>query len=365
MKSIVTKSLTSLAFLLLAAACSSNNETPVNTPTGTSTTGSPTGAPTIPGTPSPATDTPGVTRDDCPAAPTNVKLVQIAPVWNGLINLEATVAKGVPDNLELQVFNPSLARWTQSYGPLAQKVDGTYVVSTNPLPYDTSNKPLKLRVRSRLQGCTPSPWVETEPFTLSNPLVGTTWRAVVQPGELNGNIFVNAGGMSTGRGPYSLSESVNHVLAFAADGNLTEVIGFGVTSQNPGDLYNGCKIQMTFSAKWELTIENSRMILRVSARKPRATNPTEGSVCNAPTPNEWLISLPTSNVQLPAFSQQYLQLNYERLQSTPPGKATWQGQFGNAFQQALNFASDNVEPTTATINGSFFSNSGNLTYDRD
>jgi hypothetical protein len=359
------KSIAPLALALLAAACSSNNETPANTPTGTSTTGSPTGAPTVPGAPPPVTDTPGVTRDDCPSAPTNVKLIQVAPVWGGLINIEATVAKGVPDNLELQVFNPSLARWTQSYGPFAQKLDGTYVVSTNPFPYDTSNKPLKMRIRSRLQGCAPSPWVETEPFTLSNPLTGTTWRTTVQPGELNGTPFVNLNGMGQARGPYTLSDSISHVIAFAADGNLTEVIAFSVASQFPGDLYNGCKIQMTFTGKWELTLENSRMILRVTARKPRATNPTEGSICAAPEPAQWQISLPGNNVQLPAFTQAYPQFNYERLQSAPPGKATLQGQFGTAFQQALNFASDNAEPNFATINGQFYSNSGNFSYERD
>ncbi len=342
---------TPLFLVTLAACSSSSNDAPAAPATGTDagTNGEPAAN---------APDGPGITGKNCPLTPTGLNLVNVAPVWNGLVVLEANVPGGAPNSFDVQVLDPGSNQWVQSYAPLRQKIDGTYVVLLSPAITEASKgKAFKARIRSRLDGCPPSGWAESATFTLTDPIAGTTWVATIPSGLVNQSFFVNHTGTGTTVGPYVLSDAgVVHTMTFNADGSYAETMSYGIKSQSstPGDLYDGCAIQLSFVGTWTLRTDGGTPTVLVSTRKPKPGAATTGSTCTAPPISEWDISQAGSSIVVNNTAL-YLGIDYSPLLNDPPGKPSWSaGDLGNALTNTLGALSDQQGPNTSSVGGSLY-----------
>lgn len=341
----------SFALFIPFVACSSSSETPAApATTDAGTSGEPAAN---------APDGPGITGKNCPLTPTNVNIVNVAPVWNGLIVIEAAVpAGGVPSSFDLQVLDPGMNQWVQSYGQMRQKVDGTYTLAFSPSITDASKtKAFKARIRSRLDGCPPSGWTESGTFTLADPISGSTWVANIPPGLVNANIYVNHSGTGTSTGPYALTDAgVVHSMTFNADGSYGETFTYGIKSQSatPGDLYDACQVQLAFVGTWTLRTDGGTPTVILGSRKPKPGAATTGSTCTSPPVAEWDIAQTTPTIRLNNTAL-YLGIDYSQLLNDPPGKPVWStGDLGNALTTAMAALNDNQGPNTASVSGSLY-----------
>ena len=159
--------------------------------------------------------TPALTPAQCPAAPGEVTLDSIAPVWGGLLVVNATVASRTADDFDLEILDPTLGAWTRSYGGFWQREDGRYALPIRPsVTEQNKDEEFKLRVRSRLDGCAPSAWSEGPTFTLTDPLSDTSWKASWDPGSISGEMNLNLLDIA-------MQTSVSTTLEF--DGPLTHL----------------------------------------------------------------------------------------------------------------------------------------------
>lgn len=302
---------------------------------------------------------PGITAKDCPSAPSNLSIVKVAPVWNGLIVIEASVERGTPESFEWQIWDPALGEFRQFYaGGTAQKPDGRFVFSVSPsVRESTKTAELKVRTRTRLTGCPPSAWAESPGFTLGDPITGTTWRLDLGPSQLSGNIYVNHSGPAvvTSTGPYSFQDQPSsHTIAFNADGSFAETYQFTITSKTVGDLYKDCTFQLSFVGKWQLRWVNDSPSILITERKPKTGAATTGSTCSAPALTELAINQPTAAFEIPSMNTG-LGIDYTLLRTNPPGKATWSANFGTGFNGTIFDAiADTVGADTSNANGNAY-----------
>ncbi len=329
-------------------ACSSTSPSPGSSPdadAGSSTPSNPEG--------------PGITAKNCPGTPTNLNLVKVAPVWGGVVALEATVPGGVPEFLELHVLDPATGEWIgsyySSYGVIRQKVDGTYLaLATMNVREASKAKEFKLRVRARLQGCPPTGWAEGPGFTLTDPLAGTTWTAQVSGAFLNANLYIGHNGAGTSTGPYS-ADNAKHAVTFNADGSFAETYEYTITSAVNGDLYNNCAFQLSYVGSWSLRLDQGNPQLVLADRKPKPGGATTGSTCSAPPLADLAINQADPAIRI-ARTSTYLSIDYLPLLDTTPGKPVMGSVGGDVFNATLSHIADVAGGDTASVSGSMYPN---------
>lgn len=342
--------LVSITLFAVAPGCGDDDDDDKGTP---ATAGD--GGSTTPVNP----EAPGVTAKDCPSAPANINLVKVAPVWSGLIVVEATVDTGAPPTtFDTQMFDPALGEWRTVYaGGLVQRPDGKYVFSFSPdVRESTKAAEHKMRLRSRLDGCPPSAWTETPGFTLGDPITGTTWKLDIPVGLASANVYVShtGPGSVTTNGPYDVSqEPMSHTITFNADGSLSETYALKITSKTNGDLYKDCSFQVSFAGKWQLRFVNDNMSVLIYDRKPKA-DALAGSTCAAP-PLAELAGNQADNTITVQTQSSSLNIDFSPLRLNPPGKPTWSTNLYNGFNNGVFEAlSDSEGADTANVSGNAY-----------
>ena len=263
----------------------------------------------------------------------------VAPFWNGLVAVTFTsTGKGMPNYNDIQIYDPSLGAFTQGGGSVSQKEDGTFLALVTPRVTE-QNKDLdfKVRVRSELDGCAPSDWVETPSFKLGEPLSGTTWKATVEAGEFSGNLNVNYSGTGTqtALGPYHFDPSgFQQTIAFQEGGTFTDTLEFGIESGHGGDLYAGCRFQLHTEGKWAIKFVQYSPNVLLSERKLSAS-PLAGSTCNSPSLGLLDINKSGFDANLEPVAMG-LDIDYTGLVYATPGKVKWSSSsLLNAFGNEL------------------------------
>lgn len=295
---------------------------------------------------------PPLTRTECPGKPAKVTVNPVAPFWSGLVAISFTSSgKGMPSYSDVQLFDPALGAYSQSGTTPFQKPDGTFLALVNtPAREESKDLDFKIRVRSELDGCAPSDWVESSTFKLGNPLPNTSWVADLSPAEYSGNLNIYQSGTKT-VGPYTFAPSgVQETLEFKDDGTYTDVVSFGIESGHAGDLYDGCRFQIHSEGQWEIKFLQYSSTVLLSQRKLSA-NPLSGSTCNSPSIGQLAVNQPGFDMSLPPATLG-LGIDYTALLYSPPGKVKWTdttllGGISN-YLPLLVFTDVNG---TATING--------------
>ncbi len=276
-------------------------------------------------------------RGECPGKPEKLAVNPVAPFWNGLIALTFTsTGKGTPTYNDIQVYDPLLGAYAQNGGSAYQKPDGTFLALVSPqAKEDSKDLDFKVRVRSELDGCAPSDWVESPTFKLGDPLVGTTWKATLGPAEYTENVTVSGPGAQTTVGPYFIDPSgVVDTLAFASDGSFTDTVAFGIASGHAGDLYAGCQFQLHTQGHWEVKFLQYGMVTVLSDRKLTAS-PLSGSACANPSLSQMAINQAGFDANLQPVVMGF-GIDYTSLLYSPPGAVKWTdaallSQLGNVF----------------------------------
>ncbi len=293
----------------------------------------------------------------CPSPPTRVSLATPAPVWDGLLIYETTV-EGAFDSLEVEIFDPVANVWTETTSTTRQRGDGRYATYVQPVVRDEiRDKELKLRGRTKLIGCVPSAWVETQPFRLNDALVNTTWTATIDAADAVSQFAANGVGTPTRLGPYSIATPLVHSLRFNADGSTTESLNYTIKSGHVGDVYDGCTFDFQITGNWKYTSFAPSDPLRVLiSRKKVVLGPT--SKCTIPLLTELLINQPGFQGYLPDATWR-LNVDYTPLLDAPAGKP-FLDQPGQALGSLVNFSfaltNDAVAPDTAALNGAYLPN---------
>jgi hypothetical protein len=245
---------------------------------------------------------PALTPAQCPAAPSDVSLDELAPVWGGLIVVNATVASGTPDAFDIEVFDPTIAAWSRVYGNAWQREDGRYAFSVTPSVTEyNKDATFKVRLRARLNGCPPSSWAEGPSYTLSDPLTGTTWVATWDAGAVSGEINVtrydpmNEVSLETTYPRFD--GSLVHTVTFAEDGAFDETYEFTLAGRDAGEPFDGCSFALRYTGTWSYYYERYGINVLVSERVP-AENAADGSECAAPAPSALAINDETRSADL-------------------------------------------------------------------
>ena len=286
---------------------------------------------------------------DCPGKPRNVSLDPVAPVFQGLLALEFE-SDNAPGAVEIERYSAARAVWEQTYGPLGQKDDGKFVVQVRPqLSESDSGQPFRLRVRSTLQGCPPSPWAESDGVSLGDPVTGTTWVGTFGPGTLTSRIYVSVNsGVGIATGPYRLSTTspIRHTITFAAGGVFNETLELAIESATAGDLYSGCRFKLAYRGAWLSTRGGDNRV----AVFDRHLMTFAGSTCASPPLSD--LRLTPSDV-LPDDVLSPSNVDYSRLRESPAGPAEWQNYslVQQAFAPVLTSLADQTGPDTASVAG--------------
>lgn len=229
---------------------------------------------------------PALTPAQCPAAPSDLTLDEIAPVWGGLLVLNATVASGTADGFELEVFDPTLGGWNRSFGGVWQREDGRYAFPFTPsVGEHNRDAEFRVRLRSRLNGCAPSAWTEGPSYTLSDPLSDTTWVATwdasTVSGEINVTRFDVVNQASLEPAYPTFEGTLTHTVSFAADGVFDEVYEFTLAGREADEPFDGCSFVFHYVGTWEFMYERNGVNVLISDRAP-AEDAADGSECTTP-----------------------------------------------------------------------------------
>jgi hypothetical protein len=283
----------------------------------------------------------------CPATPTGVVLRKIAPVWGGLVVVEARVPDGVVDQFDVALFDPSVGAWVTIYPAQAShRADGTFQLELRPQVNDASfTGNWKARLRARLLGCAPSAWAESDAFTLGNPLAGTTWVARTDPSQVATSFQVNLPG-----GSYTITSisGIVHQVSFAAGGALGERWSYDIKTNAPGAPYDGCHIDLAYAGAWKLQAQYGALQLLLSDRRP-VVGGDVGTICGNPSRTSFYYEQPQTIARLVgvnvAFNPDYQPLTY-----TTPGPVRWNS--GALFGSMVNTLVDlSVPGSSLSVTG--------------
>lgn len=288
---------------------------------------------------------PALGPEDCATGTSKLELSQPAgaDVWGGLVLVEFEVAGAKTRNFDIQIFDPALGAWLNSYvesSSSGQREDGSYFLAVRP-SYSEANKneELKLRVRPTQDGCPNAEWTESESFVAGDPVAGTSWSARIPSEFFNGSIDVTRSALPEG--------SLGSVRVRLGDAKLdVELDGKGQLTQRltaplevaPGEPFEGCTLSLTFGGAYELLLRSyGGLTLLVS---PQELLSTEGTTCDFPSLDELAFSAEDFDVPLGAFSQ-FVNVDYQPTLYVEPGPPVWLNGFGHIFDvlpQYLSYA---------------------------
>lgn len=251
----------------------------------------------------PAAVQPALGPEDCPSAPESLQLLPIAPFWGGFVVITAGVSQGYVDQLEAEYLDPASNTWISAYAEQRETPDGRFWVSVSPsVNAGNKDKSFRIRLRSRLDGCAPSSWTETESFSLGDPIAGTTWQSQWPPTIMNGSVVLsrNVAGAAD-QFEYQFVNGVTHTAQFEADGTFKERYQFELTTPTEGAPFNGCSLSLNYVGNWQITFGRYESSVQISARAP-ASEASEGSTCTSPLPETWDLVRSEAAVPLNAIS---------------------------------------------------------------
>src|SRR3954469_25469305 len=242
--------------------------------------GAPTAAPSYP---------PALGPEDCATTTSKISLTQPdgAAVWGGLVVLEFTVEGAKVDSFDVQVFDPSLETWTNSYvntQTFGQREDGSYMMAVSPYFSEVNkDKTLKLRVRPTQAGCPEADWTETTNFSAGDPLVGTKWKAEIPSTGFSGQMNLQRTAVPNEMVIPSTRLTMGNVtleLDFGKKGAFTEIVTAPLVSKK-GEPFHGCTISLTFSGTYTVTPGLQYGGVTIAVSEMRVTS-TDGSTCSSP-----------------------------------------------------------------------------------
>jgi hypothetical protein len=288
---------------------------------------------------------PALGPEDCATSTSKLELSQPAGagVWGGLVMVEFEMADAKTRNFEIQVFDPALDAWLNSYaepGSSGQREDGSYFLTVRP-SYNEANKDeqLKLRVRPTQDGCPNAEWTESDSFVAGDPVAGTKWSAQIPSEFLNGSINITRSALPEG--------ALGSVRVGLGDAQLdVELDGKGQITQRltvplevaEGEPFEGCTLSLTFGGAYELLLRSyGGLTLLVSQQELLGT---EGTTCDFPSLDELAFSADGFDVPLSAYSQS-VNVDYQPTLYVDPGAPVWQNGFGQIFDvlpQYLSYA---------------------------
>jgi hypothetical protein len=301
--------------------------------------------------------TPGLTANQCPATPTNVTTNAVAPFWDGLYTVNASVLRGSLDNLEVSLLDPTQNTW-QATGELsAQQADGTYLAQFQPQVTDQSKtSAFQVRVRARLSGCAPSAWADAGSIMPGDPLADTSWTGTWDPAEISGSLTVNrtdlTGGSVLPASTPTLGGTLTHTFAFKADGTLTEDLALSLAESDPKAPFAGCMLSLHYTGTWTWLFSGRTQNIVLSARVP-ADDAVAGSQCAFPAPKDLALAdakLKAGLVLAPSFLTP--NIDYTGLLSTPMAAAVLDdSQLAADLSAAINQLSYSTDTESGTLNG--------------
>lgn len=351
LRAFQVRSLTALLALAACACGSDDNKNKVddqeaNTPEG----GAAAVAPSYP---------PALGPEDCATTTSKVTLTQPdgAAVWGGLVMLEFEVEGAKVDSFDVQVYDPSLAAWTNYYlttQALGQREDGSYMVAVSPYFSEANkDKPLKLRIRPTQPGCPEADWTETTTFTAGDPLVGTKWKAEIPGTEFSGQLNLQRTAIPNEMPIAPSRLTVGDVtvrLNFGKKGVLTEVVTVPLSSKK-GEPFDGCTVSLTFTGTYTVSLRQQYGSFTLLVSQQTLTS-TDGTTCSSPSVDDMAISSPDFDQQLSGFAQPGASINYLPTTYAEPGPPVWQtNQLGQVFQQLAQFLSYATAKETGNVDG--------------
>lgn len=291
---------------------------------------------------------PALVRTDCALGTSALRLSQPkgADVWGGLVVAEFEVEGAKVRNFDIQVFDPALDAWVNSYvetGASGQRDDGSYFVAVRPA-YNEANRDseLKLRLRPVQDGCPNAEWSESEGFVAGDPIASTSWSADIVPELVSGNIFLQRSAVPGGDSLPGLKvelKSASLQVEIGAKGEISETLTAELATEE-GEPLDGCTVSLTYSGTYQLLMRNyGGLTLAIS---DQTLTSTEGTTCELPTVEELALSGEDFELPLTGFSQQ-VNIDYEQTLWTKPGVPVWTGGFAHVFDvlpAALSYVTD-------------------------
>jgi hypothetical protein len=298
---------------------------------------------------------PALRAEDCATGTSKLELSQPegADVWGGLVVVEFEVEGAKTRNFDIQIFDPALDAWLNSYvelGSSGQRDDGTYFLAVRPA-YSEANKDeeLKLRVRPTQDGCPNAEWTESEGFTARNPISGTSWHAEIPSEFLNANIDVLRTGSEgvIGSGRVGFGDATLDV-EIADTGELTQRVTIPLQAA-AGEPFEDCTLSLTFRGTYELLLRSYGSMTLVMS--PAELISTDGTLCAFPTVEELAPSAEDLSVPLPQSSQS-VSIDYQPTLYVEPGAPVWQYGFGQIFGILPQYLSYSTGEETGSASGS-------------
>lgn len=301
---------------------------------------------------------PALSPEDCVGTISSIKLSQPegAAVWGGLVVLEFTAEGGKLDSFDVQAYDTALGAWTNYYVSVqaqGQREDGSYFMAVSPY-FSEANKdaPMKLRVRPTQQGCPDATWTESEEFTESDPLLGTTWKADIPVGTVNSQLTLqrneSPGGATLPSSPLTVGDASIQV-EFGKKGAFTETVSIPLHTGK--DLpWDGCRLGLTFTGTYSLKLRQQYGGISLAISDQQLTS-FAATKCALPTVEEMAFSADDAAVMLNAFNTQ-VSIGYLGTLYQTPEAPTWQNAgFGQIFQQLTQFLSYTMAKETGYVNG--------------
>jgi hypothetical protein len=287
---------------------------------------------------------PAIGPEDCNTSIENLKLSQPegAAVWGGLVVLTFETEGAPASAFQTQLFDPSLGIWVNAYAQTSgQRDDGSYLLAITPSTAESNlDKQLKVRLRPSQEGCPEREWVESETFSASDPVAGTSWKAVV-PAALFNNKFTVQRFEAASEQPAVLPSTraalgdASVELTFGEDGELSQTVTLPFVADK-GEPFAGCRFVLTFEGTYSLIVRNQYGSLTLAISDLSLTS-YSGSECAFPALETLSLANETQSLLLPAYTQSfgvsYLPLLYEE-----PGVPMWENSsVAQVFQQLPQF----------------------------
>jgi hypothetical protein len=315
----------------------------------------------------PPTYPPALSPDDCVDTISSLKLSQPdgAGVWGGLVLLEFEAEGAKLDSFDLQAYDAALGGWTNYYVNVqaqGQRDDGSYYMAVSPYFSDANkDEPMKLRVRPSQQGCPDATWTESEEFTATDPLLGTTWKADIPAATVNSQLTLQR---NTVPGGTFISESRLTVgdatiqVEFGKKAAFTETVSIPLHTEKDAP-WDGCRLGLTFTGTYSLKLRQQYGGINLSVTEQQLTD-FAATKCELPALAEMAFTADDAALALSAFSTQ-VSISYLGVLYQKPEAPTWQNAgFGQIFQQLTQFLTYTTAKETGYVNG--YANAQDLTF---